>query len=56
VLQHLPGIAGRNMYKVMRNFSTLQTLANATEAQLAAVLDAKPARELYNFLHKDSRR
>jgi len=43
------------MYKVMRHFATLQALANASEAQLAAVIDAKPARELYNFLHKDSR-
>ena len=55
VVQHLPGVSARNLHRIMRNVRSLSALATMSEAALAAVMEAKPARELHQFLHRDSR-
>ena len=55
VLQHMPGVHARTLHRIMRNVPSLHALSHTPEATLGKLTDAKSARELYSFLHRDSR-
>jgi len=56
VLQAIPGVTAYNYRMIMRRVYCLKDLGDLLPAELQDWLNEKPARELYNFLHKDHRK